>query len=78
MRKFVQLCFAKRPAEELYDVRQDPHQLVDLADVPRYAGAKSKMRSKLDRWMKDTRDPRASGDDDRWDTYQYYGEILKR
>ncbi len=78
MRKFVQLCFAKRPAEELYDVRQDPHQLVDLADVPRYAGTKAKMRARLDRWMKDTRDPRAAGDDDRWDAYRYYGEILKR
>ena len=24
------------------------------------------------------RDPGASGDDDRWDTYPYYGPILKR
>jgi hypothetical protein len=24
--------------------------------------------------MKDTRDPRAAGDDDRWDRYPYFGQ----
>src|SRR5262249_48595920 len=29
--KFFELCFAKRPTEELYDLRNDPHQLNNLA-----------------------------------------------
>jgi len=78
MRKFVELCFARRPAEELYDVREDPHQLVNLANLPRSARAKASMRARLDRWMKDTQDPRASNDEDRFDGYPYFGQILRR
>jgi len=32
------------------------------------------MREQLDRWMKETADPRAIADDDRWDNYPYFGE----
>ncbi len=72
-RKFFQLCFAKRPAEELYDLRKDPHQVSNVAGQPAYADAQKQLRARLDQWMKDTADPRAARDDDHWDTYPYFG-----
>jgi arylsulfatase A-like enzyme len=75
---YYELCFGKRPAEELFDVRNDPHNLTNLAADASYAGAKDKMRAMLDRWMKDTADPRATSDDDPWDRYEYFGEIKGR
>ena len=71
--KFFELACGKRPAEELFDVAQDPYQLTNVADRPEYAAAKKKLRADLDRWMRDTGDPRAAGADDRWDRYPYYG-----
>jgi arylsulfatase A-like enzyme len=66
-------CFEKRPAEELYDLRQDPYQLDNLAGRPEYRASQQKMRALLERWMRETRDPRATSDDDAWDRYPYYG-----
>ncbi len=67
------LCFAKRPAEELYDLVRDPEQMTNVAAKPDYAGAKEKQREELDEWMRKTGDPRATSDDNRWDKYPYYG-----
>lgn len=72
--KFFQLGFAKRPAEELYVLANDPHQIVNVAEQKSYAGVKKKLRSELDRWMKETADPRATTDDDRWDQFPYFGD----
>jgi N-sulfoglucosamine sulfohydrolase len=73
LQKCFQLCFAKRPAEELYDVRKDPHQLTNLAGEPQFAAVQKQLRSQLDQWMLDTADPRAVGDDNHWDNYPYFG-----
>jgi N-sulfoglucosamine sulfohydrolase len=71
---FFRLAFAKRPAEELYDLVGDPWQLTNVADRPAYSEAKHSLRASLDRWMAETADPRARGDDDRWDHYPYFGD----
>ncbi len=68
---FFRMAFAKRPEEELYDLSKDPWQLVNVADRREYASAKKKLRAKLDKWMADTSDPRALGEEDRWDRYPY-------
>jgi len=78
MKRFFELCFAKRPAEELYDLVKDPYELNNVAEKPEYAEAKKKLRAELDRWMAETGDPRATNpDDDRWDRYRYYGASAK-
>ena len=41
-----------RPAEELYDLRSDPHELRNLAADPAHAATLAKLRSELDGWMK--------------------------
>jgi hypothetical protein len=68
------LGFEKRPAEELYDLKKDPYQMTNVTGRPEYAEAQKRMRGELDRWMRETVDPRAMADDDRWDRYPYFGE----
>jgi hypothetical protein len=75
IKKYFDLAFAKRPAEELYDLGKDPGQLTNIADRPAYAAAKQKLRAELDGWLKETGDPRATMDDDRWDRFPYFGQV---
>lgn len=72
--QFFQWCFGKRPAEELYDLRHDPFELNNLAENPEYTATKERLRAALDKWMKQTGDPRATIDDDRFDKYEYFGK----
>ena len=73
VRKLFDLCFAKRPAEELYDVRTDPHELKNLAADPADANTVKTLSARLEQWMRDTADPRAVSNDDPWDRYPYFG-----
>ena len=43
----------ERPLEELYDLRQDRHELNNLAEDPAYAETLARMRTVLDRWLAD-------------------------
>jgi arylsulfatase A-like enzyme len=71
--KYAALAMAKRPPEELYDLRKDPGQIDNVAMGADYAATKKELRAALDTWMRDTDDPRISTDDDRWDRFPYYG-----
>ncbi len=75
--KFFKLAFEKRPEEELYDLAKDPHQLNNVAAQPAYAAAKKQLRAALDRWMRDTKDPRADGGGDEFDRYPYFGDARR-
>lgn len=76
--RYFELCFGKRPAEELYDLRKDPHQMVNVAGRKEYADIQVRLRARLEEWMKQTADPRATVDDDRWDRYPYFGAPAKK
>ena len=71
--KFFKLATDKRSAEELYDLKKDFWQINNVAGMAEYAAAKKRLRAELDKWMRETKDPRASSDDDRWDQYRYFG-----
>lgn len=43
--------------EELYDLENDPHEIVNLAADSRYRAEKEEMSQKLDQWIKETQDP---------------------
>jgi len=45
-----------RPAEELFDVEADPHELHNLVDDPQYAAALQRMRGVLEEWQAETND----------------------
>ncbi len=54
----VQLQFMtpEKPAEELYDVIADPHEIENLATSPRHQTILKQMRAELDKWQKETDD----------------------
>jgi len=76
-KRLYDLAFAKRPAEELYDLEKDPGQLVNVVDEPEYAGAKQELAEKLMARLRATADPRALGQGDRFDKYEYLGGAPK-
>ncbi|MBL4884878.1 MAG: sulfatase [Planctomycetaceae bacterium] len=45
-----------RPAEELYDVINDPHELYNLVNDPKYQAELRKQRARLNRWILETED----------------------
>jgi uncharacterized sulfatase len=51
-------AFGKRPAEELFDLRQDPHQTNNLAADPAYAKQKEELSARLMTILTDAKDPR--------------------
>jgi len=44
--------FQHRPAEELYDLTQDPHELHNLAASPEHDAVRLRLGQKLDEWMR--------------------------
>ena len=70
---FFKAAFEKRPAEELYDLAKDPGQLVNVAGAEPYAAAQKRLSAALERWMKETGDPRTAGGGDEFDKYPYFG-----
>jgi arylsulfatase A-like enzyme len=68
---FFSLCFAQRPAEELYDLRQDPGQVRNIA--PAKPEVCRKLKTQVQSWMQRTNDPRARGASDLWDKAPYSG-----
>lgn len=71
----AELAFGIRPAEELYDLRKDPHQIVNLAGSMAMAGTQASLREQLFNHLKKTLDPRVVGGAVDWDYYPYYGII---
>jgi N-sulfoglucosamine sulfohydrolase len=61
-KKFFQLAFGLRPAEELYDLRRDPDQLHNVAADPAYTATKTKLAEQLLSTLTAAQDPRVSGD----------------
>ncbi len=72
-KKYHQLAFGKRPAEELYDLRSDPGQLNNVAAETTYAKVKNALSARLQKYTARTGDPRALGKEAPWDYYPYYG-----
>jgi N-sulfoglucosamine sulfohydrolase len=73
VRDLFELACGKRPAEELYDLRKDPFQLVNVAADARYAAARRKLSDELTDYLRQTRDPRVVGGGEKFDGYRYYG-----
>ena len=71
----AELAFGMRPAEELYDLSSDPHQMVNLAGGMATIDLQAKLRQKLFAHLRKTQDPRVVGGVVDWDYYPYYGKI---
>ena len=72
-RRLYDLAFAKRPAEELYDLRKDPAQMANVAADPAYSRVKEQLAARLLAELEATGDPRVLGGAERLEAYPYYG-----
>ncbi len=59
---YYEAAFGKRPAEELYDLRRDPHQTLNLAGRPEYAKVRRQLSRRLMEELRRAGDPRVTGD----------------
>ena len=71
IQKYIRLSWAKRPAEELYDIRTDPDCIINLIDDPKHATAARELKEQLDSILTKQRDPRIFGDD-HYDDIEYF------
>ena len=71
-RAMFDLGFGKRPAEELYVLGDDPHQMRNVADDASHAEVKEDLASQLSRYLVATGDPREVGGDLKWEGAEYF------
>lgn len=67
-------AFIKRPAEQLYDIMNDPECLYDLSGNPDYDTIRKVLKEKLDAELKKQGDPRMSGSKI-FDSYPRYSQM---
>jgi uncharacterized sulfatase len=60
-KRMAELCFGEHPAEELYDLAKDPNELNNIAENPAFAAVRARMAADLDKYLRDTGDPRVLG-----------------
>jgi N-sulfoglucosamine sulfohydrolase len=78
MKPFFEICFAKRPTEELYDLRSDPDQIHNLAQSPPHQEIRARLARQIEAWQHQTADPRLDPTHNLWDTYPYLGSPAKK
>ena len=69
---YYELAFGKRPAEELFEMEQDPDCVRNLADDPNYATLKAQLWSQLQQELTQQGDPRML---DGGDIFDYYPNL---
>jgi N-sulfoglucosamine sulfohydrolase len=71
------LAFGRRPAEELYDLKQDPYCLTNLAGEPGQRKRKEQLRQLMERELRAQNDPRQLGRGGIFDRYVYAEEAVR-
>jgi N-sulfoglucosamine sulfohydrolase len=67
VQKLFLMGFGKYPAEELYDLRQDPHYMNNVASDPAYTVMRQQLEKKLMTVLKEENDPRITEPDCRFE-----------
>ncbi|MDA1050596.1 MAG: sulfatase [Planctomycetota bacterium] len=75
--RFLGLAVDKRPASELFDIRNDPGCLNNLAADPAHDVAKRQLHNRLFSYLQQTNDARVTAPDggDIWETYPRYSAL---
>lgn len=71
---FWELAFGKRPAEEFYDLKQDPYCLRNLARLPQHRARQEQLRRLMEDELRAQGDPRQFGRGAIFDSYVYAEE----
>jgi N-sulfoglucosamine sulfohydrolase len=74
---FWNWSFGKRPSEELYNLKDDPECMRNLATTPEYADLKNSLQLQMIRELTEQDDPRMFGNGQIFDTYIYAGEKVR-
>ncbi len=69
VKPFYDRAFGKRPDRELYDLRNDPNELKNVAEDAAYSVTVKDLDTRLMAELKATGDPRVSGGGDEFDRY---------
>ena len=69
-RELYNLSFGKIPGEQLFNKKDDPDMITNLAYDPDFEKIKSELMEKLNKYLIETDDPRQSGKSF-WDNYRY-------
>lgn len=77
-RKYFDFAFGRRPAEELYALETDPDQVVNVVDQPKFASVRKALSKQLLKELKDTGDPRVTGDGSTFDKAPYATEWKRK
>ncbi len=72
-----ELNFGKRVEEELYDIKNDPSCMINLAEDLDYADLVNILREQMENELRDQKDPRILGNGDIFDMYPYAHEDVR-
>lgn len=76
IKPYFEWAVAKRPQIELFDIKNDPYCLTNLAGNPKYADVEKEMKDALMSELKKSKDPRVVGPDKEvFDSYLRYSSI---
>ncbi len=76
--RYFDFAFGLRPAEELYDLKKDPHQMHNVADDRSYAGRRKELSNRLAKLLKSNNDPRVTGDGSTFDKPPFSGKLGRK
>ncbi|MEP3482482.1 MAG: sulfatase [Fuerstiella sp.] len=76
-RKYFDIAFGKRPAEELYELETDPDMTHNIIDQHLFASVRTELSRQLMKELKETGDPRVLGDGSTFDRAPYASEWKK-
>ena len=74
VREQFEIGFGKRPAEELFDLRKDPHHMTNVADDAEYASVREALTARMMAVLKEQDDPRVTEPDCRFESMPYTAE----
>jgi len=69
--EYYDYAFAARPEFELYDLRNDPDQVNNVASSPEYATRLEELTDRMMQILEETGDPRVIGDGKAFDRMPY-------
>ena len=70
--------YGRRPMFELYDLRQDPHEMNNVAEEPAYTAVRKEMTERLFTILRETGDPRMTEDGKYFETPPLAGPLPKQ
>ena len=75
---YYDYAFGKRPAEQLFDLRKDPDQTVNVAADPAYVDTRLKLAARLTKILTDAGDPRVTGDGMTYERSPFTDEVSRK